>query len=181
MSAIRGSRKGAFSEEIESYPLLRPRGAEVTTVLKEIAKKTRRELDNRVQIRMNADDSERRATDALNDPAAELGEQAVAILTGMEVLAHVPVLKLGVAALRIADSIRGQALLKKIDAFVRGLDLVTREQRAEMVSRLHQDREYSETVGEYLIEYLDRINGQSRLPHLQRLRDAKLTGQCFIA
>jgi hypothetical protein len=111
---------------------------------------------------MNSDESERRATDALNDPAAELGEQAVAILTGMEVLAHVPVLKLGVAAVRIIDSIRGQALMKKLDAFVRAMDSVTREQRAEMISRLSEDREYSETVGEHLIEYLDRINGRRK-------------------
>ena len=111
---------------------------------------------------MNSDETQNRATDALNDSAAELGEQAVAILTDMEVLAHIPVLKLGVAAVRIAESIRGQALLKKIDAFVRGMDSVTREQRVEMILRLSEDREYSETVGEYLVEYLDRINGRRK-------------------
>ena len=111
---------------------------------------------------MNSDEREHRATDALNDPAGELGEQAMAILTDMEVLAHIPVLKQGVAAARIIDSIRGQALLKKLDAFVRGLDSVTRAQRVDMISRLSEDREYSETVGEHLIEYLDRIDGRRK-------------------
>jgi hypothetical protein len=111
---------------------------------------------------MNFDEREQRATDALNDPAAELGEQAIAILTDTELLAHIPVLKLGVAAARIIESIRGQALLKKLDAFVRGMESVTREQRAEMISRLNEDREYSEAVGEHLIEYLDRIDGRRK-------------------
>jgi hypothetical protein len=111
---------------------------------------------------MNSEEAANRATDALNDSAAEIGERAVAILTESEILEHIPVLKLCVAAVRMIDSIRGQALLKKLDTFVRGLNSVTREQRADMISRLSDDREYSETVGEYLIEYLDRLTGRRK-------------------
>jgi hypothetical protein len=111
---------------------------------------------------MNSDEAANRATDALNDSAAEIGERAVAILTESEILERIPVLKLGVAAARIVESIRGQALLKKLDAFVRGLNSVTREQRAEMISRPSEDQEYSETVGEYLIEYIDRLTGRRK-------------------
>lgn len=111
---------------------------------------------------MNSDEAEHRAADALNDAAAEIGERAVAILTESEILEHIPVLKLGVAAIRIAESIRGQALMKKLDAFFRGLSSITREQRAEMISSLSEDREYAETVGEHLIEYLDRLSGRRK-------------------
>lgn len=105
---------------------------------------------------------EQRATDALADSAAEIGEEAVAILTGMDFLEHIPIAKLGVAAFRAAQSIRDQLLFKKIQAFLCGMSGTTREQRANMIERLRKESHYAESVGEHLVELLDRIDGRRK-------------------
>jgi hypothetical protein len=111
---------------------------------------------------MSSEEREQRATDALTDSAAEIGEEAVAILINMDVLEHIPIAKLGVAALRAAQSIRDQLLLRKIQVFLYGMSGTTREQRAEMIERLSEDSHYAESVGEHLIELLDRIDGRRK-------------------
>ncbi len=86
----------------------------------------------------------------------------MAILTSMDVLEHIPIAKLGVAAVRAAQSIRDQILLNKIQAFLHGMSGTTREQRANMIERLSKDSHYAESVGEHLVEHLDRIDGRRK-------------------
>jgi hypothetical protein len=111
---------------------------------------------------MSSEEREQRATDALTDSAAEIGEEALAVLTSMDVLEHIPIAKLGVAAMRAAQSIRDQLLLKKIRAFLYGMSGTTLEQRTDMIERLSEDTHYAESVGEHLIELLDRIDGRRK-------------------
>jgi hypothetical protein len=113
-------------------------------------------------LTMSSEEREQRATDALTDSAAEIGEEAMAVLTGMDVLEHIPIAKLGVAAVRAAQSIRDQLLLKKIQAFLYGMSGTTREQRANMIERLSEESHYAESVGEHLVELLDRIDGRRK-------------------
>jgi hypothetical protein len=121
---------------------------------------------------MTSQDREQHAADALTDGAAEIGEQAIAVLLHEEVLEHIPVIKLGVAAARAMRSVRDQLLLRKILAMLRGLSSVSREQRADLIRRLEENRDYSETVGEHLVELLDRIDGR---------RKALMVGAVFAA
>jgi hypothetical protein len=111
---------------------------------------------------MSSEEREQRATDALNDSAADIGNEAIAILTSMDVLEHVPIVKFGVAVVRAAQSIRDQLLLKKIQAFIFGMSGTTREQRAHMIERLSTESHYAESVGEHLVELLDRIDGRRK-------------------
>lgn len=111
---------------------------------------------------ISSEKREQRATDALTDNAAEIGEEAVAVLTSMDILQHIPIAKLGVAALRAAQSIRDQLLLKKIQAFLYGMSGTTREQRADMIERLSKESHYAESVGEHLVEHRDRIDGRRK-------------------
>ena len=111
---------------------------------------------------MSSEEREQRAADALTDSAAEIGEEALAVLTSMDVLEHIPIAKLGVAAMRAAQSIRDQLLLRKIQAFLYGMSGTTREQRAEMIERLNEDSHYAESVGEHLVELLDRVDGRRK-------------------
>ena len=62
---------------------------------------------------MLSEEREQRATDALNDSAAEIGEEAVAVLTGMDILEHIPIAKLGVAAFRAAQTIRDHCVTRR--------------------------------------------------------------------
>jgi hypothetical protein len=111
---------------------------------------------------MSSEEREQRATDALTDSAAEIGEEALAVLTSMDVLEHIPIAKLGVAAIRAAQSVRDQLLLKKIQAFLYGMSGTTRKQRADMIERLGKESHYAESVGEHLVELLDRIDGRRK-------------------
>jgi hypothetical protein len=110
----------------------------------------------------NSEEREREATNSWVDTAAEMGEEALSVITHEEFLEHIPLVKLGIAVARAAASIRDQLLLKKILAFLRGLSSISKEQREEMVQRLAEDRHYSESVGEYLIELLDRLDGRRK-------------------
>jgi hypothetical protein len=98
----------------------------------------------------------------LDDSAAEIGEEAMAVLAGMDVLEHIPIAKLGVAAVRAARSIRDQLLLRKIQAFLHGMSGTTRQQRTDMIDRLSKDAHYAESLGEHLVELLDRIDGRRK-------------------
>jgi hypothetical protein len=120
----------------------------------------------------HSEEREQEATDALVDDAAEIGEEALAVLTQMEVLEHIPIVKLGVAVAKAARSLRDQALLKKLLTFLRGLSSVTRAERVEMIRRLSEDAPYSESVGEHLIELLDRLDSR---------RKALMTAAVFAA
>jgi hypothetical protein len=111
---------------------------------------------------VSSEEREQRAIDLLDDSAADIGEEAIAVLTGMDVLEHVPVAKFGVAVFRAAQSVRDHLLLKKIQAFVFGMSGATREQRATMIQRLSTESHYAESVGEHLVEMLDRIDGRRK-------------------
>lgn len=111
---------------------------------------------------MSTEERGREATVSLADDAAEIGERALAIITDSAILGHVPIAKWGVSIARCVRSVRDQLLMKKLDVFMRQLSSLPPEKRQEMVRKLQEDRDYSESVGEHLIELLDRINGRRK-------------------
>jgi hypothetical protein len=117
-------------------------------------------------------DREKDAANELNDLAAELGDKAIVALTAVDVIEYMPVLKIGVAASKLVSSVRDHLLMRKLDRFLRTLAELTIDERINMVRKLEEDPDYTERVGEHLIELLDRLEGQ---------RKPKMAGAVFAA
>jgi hypothetical protein len=115
---------------------------------------------------------EREAVAAIDDLAAEVAQSAIDIILSEDVLTHLPVVKSAVTAANLVIAIRDRFLLRKLDTFLRRLASVSQEARRNMLRRLEEDPTYTETVGEYLIELLDRLEGQ---------RKAGIAGDAFAA
>jgi hypothetical protein len=111
----------------------------------------------------NSEDREREASSSLDDVAAEIGDGVVDTIAHTDVLEHIPIAKLGVAAVKLVGSVRDRLLFKKLLTFLRGLSAIPRNERAEMIERLQEDRHYAESVGEHLIELLDRLDGRRKV------------------
>lgn len=110
--------------------------------------------------------SEERKGEAINsvvDDIAEMGGRLIEMLSNSKTLEHIPIAKWGVSAFRIIQSSRDKILDRKIKAFVQGAGKsVSAWEVADTISRLEKNRHYAESVGEHLIEHLDRSDGRRK-------------------
>jgi hypothetical protein len=121
---------------------------------------------------MGKDKSDQRKQEALatlNDLAAEVGQSAIEVITSADIFEHLPFVKDLIAAANLVASIRDMLLMRKIETFLRRLAYIPQEDRIDMIRRLEDDPSYTESVGEHLVELLDRLEGQ---------RKAAMAGRC---
>ena len=124
---------------------------------------------------MTSEKSEQREREAIavvDDVAAEVAQSAIDIILSIDVLEHLPVVKGLVGAARSVATVRDKFLMRKIETFMRRLATVPQEARRNMLRHLQDDPAYTESVGEHLIELLDRLEGQ---------RKAAIAGDAFAA
>jgi hypothetical protein len=124
---------------------------------------------------MGKDKSDQRKQEALatlNDLAAEVGQSAIEVITSADIFEHLPFVKDLIAAANLVASIRDMLLMRKIETFLRRLAYIPQEDRIDMIRRLEDDPSYTESVGEHLVELLDRLEGQ---------RKAAMAGDAFAA
>jgi hypothetical protein len=124
---------------------------------------------------VTSDKSDQREQEALaivDDVAAEVAQSAIEIILSEDVLEHLPFVKGLVGVARSVVAVRDKLLLRKLETFLRALASIPQETRRDMVRRLEDDPVYTETVGEHIIELLDRLEGQ---------RKAAMMGGAFAA
>jgi hypothetical protein len=121
---------------------------------------------------MTTDKHGREALIELDDVAVEFGQSAIEAITSEDIFAHLPVFKGILAAVKTVASIRDRLLTKKIETLLRRLADIPREDRLDMIRQLEEDPTHTETVGEHLVELLDRLEGQ---------RKAAIAGDAFAA
>jgi hypothetical protein len=109
-----------------------------------------------------SDQREREALAVLDDVAAEVGQSAIEVILSEDVLQHLPFVKGLVAVSKSVISIRDKFLMRKIESFLRSLASIPQETRRDMIRRLEEDPVYTETVGEHLVELLDRVEGRRK-------------------
>jgi hypothetical protein len=109
-----------------------------------------------------SDQREREALAVLDDVAAEVGQSAIEVILSEDVLQHLPFVKGLVAVSKSVVSIRDKFLMRKIESFLRSLASIPQETRRDMIRRLEEDPVYTETVGEHLVELLDRLEGRRK-------------------
>jgi hypothetical protein len=121
----------------------------------------------------NSEDREREALTSGIDDVAEMGGRLIAMLSNSKALEQIPYAKWGVSVFRVIASISDKVLDDRIKAFVQetGRSLSAWE-IADTISRLEHSRHYAETVGEHLIEHLDRSEGR---------RKALMSAAAFVA
>jgi hypothetical protein len=124
---------------------------------------------------VTSDKSNQRERDALatlNDLAAEIGQSAIEAIVSKDIFAQLPFAKGLVAAANLVASVRDMLLMQKIESFLRRLGSIPQEDRIDMIRRLEDDPAYTESVGEHLVELLDRLEGR---------RKAAMAGDAFAA
>lgn len=106
---------------------------------------------------------EREALASVVDSLAEMGDRFVEMLKGSKALEQVPIAQWVVSVFRVVMSVADKVLDNKIKAFVQqtGRSLSPWEV-ADTISRLEHNRHYAETVGEHLIEHLERSEGRRK-------------------
>jgi hypothetical protein len=119
-----------------------------------------------------SDQREREALAVVDDVAAEVGESAIEVILSADVLEHLPFVKGLVGVAKLVASVRDMLLMRKIETFLRRLGSISQEDRVDMIRRLEDDSSYTESLGEHLVELLDRLEGQ---------RKAAMAGDAFAA
>jgi hypothetical protein len=111
----------------------------------------------------NSEEREREALTSVVDDLAEMGGKLIEILKGSKALEYVPYAKWGVSVFRVVKSVGDKMLDNKIKAFVQETGrCLSAWEVADTISRLEHNRHYAETVGEHLIEHLDRLEGRRK-------------------
>jgi hypothetical protein len=111
----------------------------------------------------NSEEREREALTSVVDDLAEMGGKLIEMLKGSKALEHVPYAKWGVSVFRVITSVGDRILDNKIKAFVQETGrALSPWEVADTISRLEHNRHYAETVGEHLIEHLDRSEGRRK-------------------
>ena len=106
---------------------------------------------------------EREAMTSSVDDIAEMGGRLIEMLNDSKTWEHVPIAKWGVSTFRIIQCVRDKILDNKIKAFVQGAGKsLSAWEIADTISRLGKNPQYAESVGEHLIEHLDRLDGRRK-------------------
>lgn len=110
-------------------------------------------------------DSATRRADAVkevNDVAAEYAQAALEALHAEDILGHIPIVRTALAAAKAVGSLRDHLLLKKIGIFLYAISSIPSADRRAMVQKLGEDPAFDESLGEHLIELLDRLDGRRK-------------------
>jgi hypothetical protein len=98
----------------------------------------------------------------LNDAAVQYAQAALDALHVENLLGHIPVVRTALAAAKAVGSVRDHLLLRKLGIYLHALTAISQNDRRSMVARLEADPDFSENVGEYLIDLLDLTDGQRK-------------------
>ena len=132
----------------------------------------RRSKDSEAQVN-HSEAREREATTSLVDDTADIGSRFIASLIDPELLKDIPVAKWGVSVLRVVQSVRDMLLARRINIFVHAdANGLEPWEVKDTISRLQVNRPYAESVGEHLIERLERMDG---------IRKALMAGTVLIS
>ncbi|MCU0754166.1 MAG: hypothetical protein MUE46_03465 [Xanthomonadales bacterium] len=105
---------------------------------------------------------------SLGELAFEYAEVALDSASDSEIVKEIPGVSTIRALLSLKSSYSDRMLGRKIEKFVRGIAELKDSERAEMVSRLESDSDYGRSVGMYLVELLDRVDGHKKPEMLAR-------------
>jgi hypothetical protein len=119
-----------------------------------------------------SDQRKQEALAAVDDIAVEVSQSAIEVITSADIFAHLPFIKGLLAAAKSVMSIRDRLLMRKIETLLRRLAYIPQQDRLDMIRRLEDDPAYTESVGEHLVELLDRLEGQ---------RKSAMAGDVFAA
>ena len=110
---------------------------------------------------MNAD-SQYAAANAARDALEDSGQALVSAIISDSVLEHVPLVKLGVAAVATVMNFLDLLFEQKLTKFLTALEEVPQEQRLEMITKLETDPRYGRLAGQHIIELLDRVDSHRK-------------------
>lgn len=111
----------------------------------------------------HSEEREREATASIVDDVGDIGSRIIGGLIDSEPLKDIPFAKWGVSILRIVESVRDRLLARRISTFMHAVKggLEPWEVK-DTISRLEINRHYSESVGEHLLERLERMDGSRK-------------------
>jgi hypothetical protein len=106
---------------------------------------------------------EREAQTSLIDDTADIGWRIIANLIDPELLRDIPVANWGVSILRAVETVHDRRLARRIGIFMHAVKngLEPREFK-DTISRLEASRHYAESVGEHLLEQLERMDSSRK-------------------
>ena len=94
--------------------------------------------------------------------ASEYSEIALDSILQDGILKGIPVINTIIGISKASIAMRDRLLIKKIVQFLAGLNDVTFEKRIQMIIRLEQDTKFSQSVGEHILEILERVESHRK-------------------
>lgn len=94
--------------------------------------------------------------------ASEYSEIALDSILQDGILKDIPVINTIIGISKASIAMRDRLLIKKIVQFLAGLNDVTFEKRIQMIIRLEQDTKFSQSVGEHILEVLERVESHRK-------------------
>ena len=94
--------------------------------------------------------------------ASEYSEIALDSILQDGILKDIPVINTIIGISKASIAMRDRLLIKKIVQFLAGLNDVTFEKRIQMIIRLEQDTKFSQSVGEHILEILERVESHRK-------------------
>ena len=94
--------------------------------------------------------------------ASEYSEIALDSILQDGILKDIPVINTIIGISKASIAMRDRLLIKKIVQFLAGLNDVSSEKRIQMINRLEQDTKFSQSVGEHILEVLERVESHRK-------------------
>ena len=94
--------------------------------------------------------------------ASEYSEIALDSILQDGILKDIPVINTIIGISKASIAIRDRLLIKKIVQSLAGLNDVSSEKRIQMINRLEQDTKFSQSVGEHILEILERVESHRK-------------------
>ncbi|VTP17337.1 hypothetical protein PUATCC27989T_05337 [Phytobacter ursingii] len=101
-------------------------------------------------------------SDKVKDLGAEYLELGLDTLLHDETLKCLPVVKSVIGICNFFRTVKDQILAKKIIRFINELSQIDVQERERMLDKLDEDDKFAGEVGEVIIEYLDKIDGEKK-------------------
>lgn len=94
--------------------------------------------------------------------ASEYGEIAIDSILQDGILKDIPIVNTIVGLSKASIAIRDRLLIKKLVQFLAVFNDVSSEKRIQMINRLEQDPVFSQSVGEHILEILERVESHRK-------------------
>lgn len=112
----------------------------------------------------------------VEDGLMDVAEYSIDEVFNNEIIKQIPIVKTVIGAIQTGINIHDRLFLKKIVAFLVGINHISEKQRKKVIDRIDSSKKYRMKVGEKLLYIIDKCDDYTNAENIAKLFSAMMKG-----